>query len=60
MKLKRIRKEIEESWGRQCPDFSIDCCVCQVHLALAILEQKYDVAIGIQLWKKARPHPKKK
>lgn len=43
--IKDLRKEIEKNWGKKCKSFAIDCCVCQVHLALDILEQKYDISV---------------
>lgn len=42
--LKKWRERIEKDWGKKCNDFYIDCCVCQVHLALEILEQRYAFA----------------
>lgn len=55
--IKQLRKQIEKDWGNRCSDFAIDCVVCQMHLALAILEQRYDLAIDVELWKKTRKHP---
>ena len=51
--IKGLRKQIEKDWGKQCKSFAIECAVCQMHLALAIIEQKYDLNIDIKLWKTA-------
>ena len=56
--LKQLRKQIERDWGKRCGTFAIDCAVCQVHLGLTILEQKYKVVSPL-LWRKVRL-PKKK
>lgn len=57
--IKNLRKLIEKDWGKSCKAFAIDCSSCQIHLALAILEQKYDFAIDVELCKKARKRPNK-
>ena len=56
--LKKLRKQLIKDWGKKCPDFNINCCVCKVHLALEILEHGY--VIGVKIYKQARPHKKRK
>ena len=52
----KLRKIVEKDWGKECKDFSIGCVVCQMHLALKIIEHSYDIDL---LLKRARKHKSK-
>ncbi len=40
--LKQLKKEIRKGYGSKCKDFELNCFVCQVWLALQILENAFD------------------
>ncbi len=42
MCLKKLKKEIRKGYGPKCKDFELNCMVCQVWMALQILENAFD------------------
>lgn len=40
--LRKLRKLIEEDFGKECPDYEPECWACQAHKALKILEGIYE------------------
>lgn len=40
--LKMLRKQILKEYGKKCPEFVFHCVVCQVYMALNILEDLED------------------
>lgn len=52
--LKILRHRIKRDCGKKCESFNINCMVCQVYLALDILEEFYfDTLIDVQ-WEKRK------
>jgi hypothetical protein len=39
--LKELRKRIQKGFGKKCKEFQWGCCVCDVYLALEILEDSF-------------------
>jgi len=40
--LRKLRKMIEEDFGKECPDHTKECPCCQIHKALTTIEGYYE------------------